>query len=108
MLAGICTSLLAIVALFISVPTAHIVEHHITYSVDLPGWIYFFSTFLYLIATITPFFIPHIPNLWLIGVIAATSYSISFIFYHTALLSVWCFFAALLSLLIFIIVGKKS
>ncbi len=107
MVAGICTSILAIASFFASSPTARIIGNHIQYTAHLPVWTFISGTFLYLIAAITPFFIPHIPNLWLMGVIAAISYTVSFIFYRAVLLSVWCFFTALLSVLVFIIIGKK-
>ncbi len=104
MIAGILTSILAISYSFISLPTVMIADHHIRYTAHLPGWLWIPGTCLYLFATITPFFIPNIPNLWMMGVVLALSYIAALLFYFTALLSIWCFFAAILSAFIFIII----
>ncbi len=104
-IAGILTSILAISYAFVSSPTATIVDHHINYTAHLPGWLWIPGTFLYLFATLTPFFIPKIPNLWKMGVVLSLSYIATLFFYYTAMLSVWCFFVAALSIFVFIIIG---
>lgn len=57
----------------------------------------FISTTLYLLVTVLPFFI--VPNLLvnLMGVAIGVSYIITYLFYVHALISVWCFFAAIIS-----------
>jgi hypothetical protein len=104
MIAGILTSILAISYSFVSSPQAMIVDHHIKYTAHLPGWLWIPGTCLYLFATIAPFFIPKISNLWMMGVVLALSYIATLLFYHMAILSVWCFFAAILSVFVFIII----
>ncbi|HLE76456.1 MAG TPA: DUF6629 family protein [Candidatus Babeliales bacterium] len=104
LLAGILISILTIVCLTIAVPQASITCSHIVYTAPLPHWLWFPGSALYLFATIAPFFIASIPHLWLMGVLLAISYAVTFLFYNIALLSVWCFFAALLSAFIFIII----
>ncbi len=103
MMAGILTSILAIGYLFVATPQAMITCSNITYAADLPRWLWLPGSALYLFATIAPFFIPKIKHLWVMGVVVALSYVATLIFYHTAIVSVWCFFAALLSVFIFII-----
>ncbi len=104
MIAGILMSILALSYSFVSSPQAMIVDHHIKYTAHLPGWLWIPGSCLYLFATITPFFIPNIPNLWILGVVLALSYIVTLLFYYMAILSVWCFFAAALSVFVFIII----
>ncbi len=56
---------------------------------------------LYVIATIVPFFIARNKMLWAIGALTVASYVISYIAYFEAFTSVWCFFAALISILVY-------
>jgi hypothetical protein len=60
-----------------------------------------FSSLLYIIATIIPFFIARTSKLWIIGGLIAGSYIVSYIAYYEAFTSVWCFFAAIISLLVY-------
>lgn len=56
---------------------------------------------LYVIATIVPFFIARNTMLWFIGALIAVAYVVSYVAYREAFTSVWCFFAALISLLVY-------
>jgi hypothetical protein len=53
---------------------------------------------LYLIAVVLPFFLVKNTYVRGIGILGVISYAISYYFYNYALVSVWCFFAALLSI----------
>lgn len=79
---------------------ATIYDHHILYSLGLPEHFFFVGTVLYLIATVLPFFLSSHKKMWLFGATLTVSYVLSYYFFTQTLLSVWCFFAALLSLLI--------
>ena len=56
---------------------------------------------LYLVSTITPLFISSVKRMWLFGLLITISYTISSIFFAQYLTSVWCFFAALISIVIY-------
>ena len=58
---------------------------------------YLVVTILYLIVTIVPFFIVLNPWVNLMGAAVAISYLISYLFYTQVLVSVWCFFVAVIS-----------
>jgi hypothetical protein len=103
MIAGIAISILAISYLVVTTPVAAATCNNITYVADVPKWLWLPGSALYLFATIAPFFICKIKHLWLMGVGLAISYAATAIFYHAAILSVWCFFAAVLSVFVFII-----
>jgi hypothetical protein len=79
---------------------ANVGEHHIHYSLLFPtqfkwlsGLFYFFPT------TISPFISSAKKN-WIIGGLLILSHVISKIFFHDYLISVWCFMAALISLIV--------
>jgi hypothetical protein len=84
------------------------INHHVIYNLNayehFGEWsMYVYATFslFYVIATILPFFIARNRWLWLIGALIAMGYVVSYIFYYKAFTSVWCFFAALISLLVY-------
>jgi len=85
---------------------ASIQECHIYYSVTIPGEIHTFLGALYLIPAVIPFFVSSIWGMKLFGSAVSISYAITYFFYQACFLSVWCFFAAVLSLMIVAIVTK--
>ncbi len=63
----------------------------------------------YLLSTITPLFISSIKRMWLFGLLITVSYAISSIFFAQYLTSVWCFFAALISIVIYwVVIGPRT
>lgn len=101
--AGIVTSCIALAAFFVTIPSAAITCSHIAYRADLPNWLWLPGSALYLFATLAPFFISSVAHMWIMGAILALSYGATLLFYTVAITSVWCFFAALLSVFVFII-----
>ncbi len=55
----------------------------------------------YLVTTISPLFVSSVKRMWLFGLLITVSYAISSIFFAQYLTSVWCFFAALISIVIY-------
>lgn len=74
----------------------------------IPIWLQGISTFFYTMATIIPFYFTSNRMLWFIGGLAAFSYIFTYIFYIEAFTSVWCFFAALISFLIYGFIASES
>lgn len=70
---------------------------HIEYDVFLPGILGHIGAFFYCVATILPLFIASKKWLSLFGFLTLVSVGITYFFYNTFFVSVWCFFAALLS-----------
>jgi hypothetical protein len=66
------------------------------------------TSLLYIIATIVPFFITRNKTVWLLGALIAIAYVVSYVAYFEAFGSVWCFFAALISILVYGLVRDKS
>lgn len=83
--------------------SASIVGHHIAYTITMAEQFIIPGTVAYLIATVLPFFIARVPLLRVMGIMIAFAYVISYAFYRPTLGSIWCFFAALLSVMSIII-----
>lgn len=77
---------------------AKILENHITYKQDYPAAISHYFGFFYVVATIAPSFFSRIRHIWVFGVAVLISYIISKIFYTDYVISVWCFFASIISI----------
>ncbi len=103
-LSGLVVALFAVVYLWYVTPKAFITCNSIRYIADLPSYVWIIGSIFYLIATITPFFIIKRKYFWLMGSTLAISYIASFLFYYQTMLSVWCFFAAFLSIFTLLIV----
>jgi len=85
-----------------------IMGYHIQYNTDFPKSVSLFAFSVYLISTITPFFISSIKRTHLLGVLMFLSCFITAIFFRQFLTSVWCFFAALISGVIYWILSDSK
>jgi hypothetical protein len=105
---GVLTSLYYALRLIIHDVDPRIVSHHIKYADEFPRpWAR--PVFIaYCIATLIPLFISSVRKVWLLGTLVAASCLITGIFYREYLTSVWCFFAALISVIIWWIVSEKG
>lgn len=61
-----------------------------------------------MVATITPAFVSSVPRMWLFGIAVLLSYIVTAIFYADFIVSVWCFFAAVISALVYYILPSRS
>lgn len=78
-----------------------IIGYHIQYDTGFPSSLSIPVFILYLMVTITPLFVSGIRRTHLLGILMFMSCLITAIFFTQYLLSVWCFFAALISGVIF-------
>jgi urea transporter len=63
----------------------------------------------YLITIIMPFFVSSVRRMWVFGVLIAVSCIVTGIFFAQYMTSVWCFFAAIISIIVYwILHGIKS
>ena len=83
---------------------AKIEGHHISYLQDYPATLNYYAGAFYIIATVAPPFFSHIKKMWLLGLTIVISYIISQIFYEHYIVSVWCFFASIISISVYIII----
>jgi len=98
---------------FISFPvTAHAIHHHIRYDIasaafytslaQIIGW------GMYVLVTSGAMFISSIPYMWLVGCVVTCGFVVAHIFYYMIFGSVWCFFAAITSILTYVIVDYSN
>lgn len=89
--------------------TPQIMGYHIQYNTTFPKSLSMPAFITYLIVTITPLFISSIKRTHLLGILMFLSCLVTAIFFTQYLTSVWCFFAALISGVIFwILKDSKS
>lgn len=81
--------------------TPQIQSFHIQYLDEFPVSLSKVAFVMYLISTIAPLFVSSVKRMWLFGALITVSCLITGILFAQYLTSVWCFFAALLSIVIF-------
>lgn len=74
-----------------------IMKQHIRYNVHFPREIRLYATWTYIAVTTLPFFVSSIKRTKILGILVILSLAVTYIFYRQYLISVWCFFAALMS-----------
>ena len=84
----------------VSIACFNIVYKFTSWENNLSYYVYSAS---YLLATTLPLLLSSHRFMWLLGTTLAIFYAISYYYYYHAFLSVWCFFAALLSMQIYFI-----
>jgi hypothetical protein len=97
---GIFASLILCSRLVFLNVSASISDHHIFYAIYSPRALIFINSFLYLVCTIGPCFISSVKRSKLLGTLLMASLIVSELFYELYVISVWCFFAAILSTMI--------
>lgn len=86
--------------------SAEILNHSIAYktAVMTPAW----GIALYALATVVPFFVSSLKYAQFFGIVLALSCITSYIYWTNTFASVWCFFAALLSCIIIVMIKKEQ
>ncbi len=82
--------------------------HHINYILGYSDLVTNFWIFLYALATIAPPFFSHIKRMWILGVTILISYIITQFFYENYILSVWCFFSSVISIMVYFFMKQIS
>jgi len=81
--------------------TPQISGFHIRYVDDFPKTLVTIASFFYPVSTVAPLFVSSVRRMWLFGIVITVSYLVTGIFFAQYLTSVWCFFAALISVVIY-------
>lgn len=84
---------------------AEIAAYHIRYIQEYPAIPLRYGIIPYVLATIVPPFFSNVRRMWLLGASVAVSYLLAALFYNNYLLSVWCFFASIISISIYVIIA---
>ncbi len=105
-LLGGMLSVILLYRIIVSPVSAGIDCNHIYYNLIIPHSFIIPTDIFYLSAVLVPPFISSLKKTSLLGVIMIFSLIISQIFYTRALISVWCFFSAILSVVVIYILYK--
>ena len=89
-------------------PVAHVAGHSIAYSYVERGPALVLALYLpgYVLPTVVPFFVSTISRAKLMGTVLIVSLLATFLIERQALTSVWCFFAAILSVIVVLSLGE--
>ncbi|MBN8784059.1 MAG: hypothetical protein J0G98_13435 [Terrimonas ferruginea] len=104
--AGVLVGIYLGYCLFTYPVDAAIAGYHVAYHLAFPPDFQIISMILYGMATVIPTFFSPVKRMWVLGLTVGISYIISAIFYDHYVLSVWCFFASVISLSIYIIMRE--
>jgi hypothetical protein len=116
---GCFSAILLFFSWILQITGAQVINHHIDYPVvdeypfgitnvwfkNIITWI---TSLSYCIATMAPFFISSIKKIWMAGIIIMIAFVISYIYYYATLGSVWCFFAAIASGLLYLVIQGNN
>jgi hypothetical protein len=105
---GIVLSIYYAFFLFFHDVTSRIMDCHILYTTESPEALALPTFILYLAVTIAPFFVSSIRKMYLLGIIMTISLLMAAVFYKLYLTSVWCFFAAIISIFIYLILRESK
>jgi len=97
---GLSVSAYFIVCMILFQVTPQINGYHIEYVEGYPKSFKFVVFGFYLIASITPLFISTIKRIYILGILMALSCLVTVIFFTQFLTSVWCFFGAVISVVV--------
>ncbi len=108
MLMGIAVSAYFIFTLLVEPTEAVISDHHIFYKQDYPASLKLYSGIFYGIVTVLPLFISRYKRMWWLGAIIGISYIAAIYFFKHYVFSVWCFFAAVISMFVYFIMNEVT
>ncbi len=87
---------------------AKIFGYHISYEQNYPTAFSGYFGILYVVATIVPPFFSRIRGMWMLGTMILISYIITTVFYTDYIVSVWCFFASIISIAVYAILKERK
>lgn len=105
---GVALSAYMMYALFLYPINSIVIGHHIHYDLLFPKDLRWFSSILYFLPTVLPPFVSSVDKTWILGALVFAANIISSIFFHDYVLSVWCFFAAVISVIVLRIMQAKN
>jgi len=104
---GILTATYLSLALLLFPVKAEISNLHIVYHQNYPFSHFYIIGALYVLSTILPSFLSSIKGMKLLGTTILISCIIAVYYYESYLVSVWCFFASLISISVYRIINKQ-
>lgn len=88
--------------------SSEIVNHHIKYRLDFPQSLQGYGNPFYGLATVVPIFVSGVKGMKIFGLLIILAYLVSFFYFKSALISVWCYFAAVISISIWFLLPVSN
>lgn len=104
---GLILSTYHIYSLLMFSVSASVNQHHIRYTIGHPDLLLIPGSIIYGVATIIPAFISTVPRMWWMGVFIFVSYLFTYLFYRSYSISVWCFVATAMCVIIYLILLRS-
>ena len=104
---GIVSLFYAFCLIFYDV-TPQIHGFHIKYVDEFPKILVDIAFIFYLASTIVPLFVSSVRRMWMFGILITVSCLVTGIFFVQYMTSIWCFFAALISAVIYFILNESQ
>jgi len=107
---GVCSSLYLLYCMLVYDVKAEIHSKHILYTLSFPSAFAWIKSIFYFVPTVVTLFISSIKRVQLLGLAVLAAFIFSKIYFTDHLISVWCFFAGILSIIVFwiILTPKKT
>lgn len=108
---GLTTAILLLVRVIYFGVTAQVASCHIMYNSNISQFNFVATVNImlaYLIATVGSLLVSSFPKMRLMGSLIGIAYVAAYLFYLNFLISVWCFFAAIISLMIYYLVSQQD
>lgn len=109
LLTGMLVAIYIMACMFLYPVNASVVHHHIAYLFNYPSAknkLVPVRDGLYFTATLPAAFVSSHKRMWMFGVVLIIAYLFSRVFFKEAVASVWCYFAAVLSIVVVFIIHK--
>jgi hypothetical protein len=84
------------------------VRHHVFYKLDFPKTLIPYAAGFYLVSSVIPPMLSRNLKIQLIGVVFLVAYIVSRLFFQPSLISVWCFFAIGVGILIYLFLRETE
>ena len=97
---GALLSVYMIYCLFTYRVNCMVTDHHLHYDLQFPYYLRWFSSALYFLPTVVSPFISSEKKTWMLGWLVLAAHIVSRLFFHDYILSVWCFLAAVISVVV--------
>jgi hypothetical protein len=85
---------------------AEVIGYHIQYTTAYPKTFRLYGGVFYLLATILPPFLSSRKYMWTLGIAILISYFMTLMFYNEYIISVWCFFASIISITVYAVLHR--
>jgi hypothetical protein len=103
---GTILSLILAYSLIYCTADAKVMGYHVMYTIDTPDSFKSITNLIYILTAVLPPFFSTVKKAWLIGIILIVAYIVAKVFYAEYIISIWCYFATIISVIVLWIIWK--